>query len=227
MSSSQGEWTHEVVCALLTNERLSSYLADTDGRLEAALELYSWNMKAAAAIMTTTGMVEIIVRNALDKQLTRWAQQQGGDAWFDAIPLDSQGSTDLAKARRRARRSGRDESHGKVVAELNFGFWRYLVARCYHTSLWVPALHAAFPHGDKDLRRRRERAERALASLMLVRNRAAHHEPIHRRNLWRDLNVANEVSSWIHPEGAAWVEYESPLPHILSEHPWPRSDAKR
>ncbi|HXL93420.1 MAG TPA: hypothetical protein VN969_31200 [Streptosporangiaceae bacterium] len=38
---------------------------------------------------------------------------------------------------------------GKVVAELHFGFWRYLLASKYYTALWVPALSAAFPAGRR------------------------------------------------------------------------------
>jgi len=33
---------------------------------------------------------------------------------------------------------------GKVVAELSFGFWRFLLARRYTASLW-PALRPGFP----------------------------------------------------------------------------------
>ena len=31
------------------------------------------------------------------------------------------------------------------IAELNFGFWRYLRKPPYLTSLWVPAVASAFP----------------------------------------------------------------------------------
>jgi hypothetical protein len=36
--------------------------------------------------------------------------------------------------------------HGKVVAELTFGFWRYILAGTYQATLWSPALRHAFPH---------------------------------------------------------------------------------
>ncbi|GGQ47929.1 hypothetical protein ACFFKE_08505 [Streptomyces mutabilis] len=34
---------------------------------------------------------------------------------------------------------------GKVIAELSFGFWRFLLARQYKTNLW-PDLAGAFPY---------------------------------------------------------------------------------
>jgi hypothetical protein len=112
----------------------------------------------------------------------------------------------VIKARERATRRGRDPAiHGKVVAELSFGFWRYLVASRYLTALWIPGARAAFPNGPADLRMRRAQLERRLHNLMLVRNRAAHHEPIHRRDLARDFRDAVTVAGWVHPQAAVWL----------------------
>lgn len=54
---------------LLTAERLGSYLHWSGGDLQAAFALYEWNMSASAAVMHTTGMVEVVVRNAMDRAL--------------------------------------------------------------------------------------------------------------------------------------------------------------
>lgn len=59
------------------------------------------------------------------------------------MPLDQRGRRDVVEARGRAVRLQPSEVHGKVVAELSLGFWRYLAASRYLTSLWVPALHNA------------------------------------------------------------------------------------
>lgn len=214
-------WSYQVLRQRLTSERLGSYLAAAEGDLERAFHLYEWNMRASAGVLTTTGMVEVLVRNALDGQLQSWARSRHpGRSWFDAAPLDQQGRSDVAKARERASRRGRAlEVHGKVVAELSLGFWRYLVASRYFTSLWIPATHAAFPRGDRDLRRRRVDTEAHLQRLLFVRNRAAHHEPIHRRDLARDLTVAVELSGWICPDAAAWVAAMSPIRGVVQERP--------
>ncbi len=47
------------------------------------------------------------------------------------------------------------DRHDRLVAELSFGFWRYLLSSRYHASLWVPDLHRAFPRGPAELRSRR------------------------------------------------------------------------
>ena len=70
---------------------------------------------------------------------------------------------------------------GKVVAELHFGFWRYLLASKYYTALWVPALSAAFPHlpvRDRKSASANRMVFDALGNLNKARNRVAHHEPV-------------------------------------------------
>lgn len=209
-----------VLVELITRERLKSYLAVSRSD-SAALRLYEWNARAAAATMQTVAMVEVIARNALDRELAGWAQRSyPGEEWFDAVPLDARGLADIVEARKRATRQGRfPERHGKVVAELPFGFWRYLTASRYLSALWVPVLHHAFPFGPTDLRVRRAAVERHLAGLGFVRNRAAHHEPIHRRDLSVDLLSAVELGGWVNPHAGAWIEAEATLRDAISSHP--------
>ncbi len=214
-------WDYAAIRDCLTVERLGSYLDAASGDTAGAFRLYEWNMRASAGVMTLTGMIEVIVRNSFDQQLRTWARRRpGAPSWFDEAPLDEQGRNDVSKARHRATRYGRNpEVHGKVVAELTFGFWRYLAASRYLTSLWVPATSGAFPLGAVDLRVRRSEVEDRLQRLAFVRNRAAHHEPIHRRDLRRDLVAAVELARWISTDAAAWVAAKSPIDDLLSERP--------
>lgn len=187
---------YEALASLLSAERLGSYLSWSSGDLPAAFALYEWNMTASAAIMHTTGMVEVVIRNAMDRALVERGNARGWQSWFDGAPLDQRGRVDVRKARDRATRFGREaEVHGKVVAELSLGFWRYLAASRYLTALWTPALYRAFPAGPSDKRQQQREVDRHLQNLLLVRNRAAHHEPIHRRNLAQDLRASIEIAS--------------------------------
>jgi len=58
-----------------------------------------------------------------------------------------------------------------------------------------------------------------LKNLLLVRNRAAHHEPIHHRNLVRDLDAAVAVTSWVDPSAGKWVADLSTLATIADAKP--------
>ncbi|MFJ4295435.1 hypothetical protein [Curtobacterium sp. NPDC089689] len=192
---------------LITADRLRSYRLATRSRAGAlSLYEYEWNMRASASVMELTGVVEVFVRNALDSELHRLARRRQWSSWLDDLPLDTRGRADLAKARMRASRNGRrPEVHGRVVAELSFGFWRYLVESRYLTTLWTPALHRSFPLGDGDLLARQRRVRERLQQLHFVRNRAAHHEPIHARDLERDHDYAIELLGWISPVAAEWT----------------------
>jgi hypothetical protein len=61
-----------------------------NGDLARALKLYDWNTRASAAVLATSAMVEVILRNALDVSLQHWAaQRRRGQDWLDAAPLDA------------------------------------------------------------------------------------------------------------------------------------------
>jgi hypothetical protein len=137
-------------------------LSASSGDLGKALSLYKWNTRAAGAVIQTAALAEVLVRNALDRQLAVWAAKRSDNrSWIDLVPVDLQGAHDISEARARATRHGRTpEVHGKVVAELSFGFWRYLTASRYLTSLWIPALAPAFPYGDINITARRLQVEK-------------------------------------------------------------------
>jgi hypothetical protein len=67
---------------------------------------------------------------------------------------------------------------GKVIAELGFGFWRYLSSKRHHDDLWVPRLHTAFRTGTD-----RRAVDEPVRRLHDLRNRVAHHEPLLRNDL--------------------------------------------
>ena len=205
---------------LLTVERMGSYFQASSGDLLGAFALYEWNMTASAATMHTVGMVEVLVRNALDRQLSAWwRDKHGGGDWLDLPVLDERARKDIAEARRRASQRNGAPTHGKVIAELSLGFWRYLVASRYLTGLWIPAARHAFPYGPADPRHRRIVAEASLRNLHFVRNRAAHHEPLHRRDLTVDLRTSAEIAGWISPTARAWVLARSTLLEVMDTRP--------
>lgn len=202
----------------LTPERLGPYRAAVaGGSLEEALRLYRWNGLASAALFEVLGHLEVLLRNAMDQQLQAWHTGAGhpGDWWDDPRRiLHPHARDDVAKARNQAR--GRPATHGRVLAELNFGFWRVLLARRYEATLWTPALRYAFPQ----LRpaRRQLPADR-VDRLHKLRNRIAHQEPIHHLDLAGRHDDAIVVAGYIDPTLAAWLRSTSRLPALLTRPP--------
>ena len=219
---------HQMVANRLTRDRLASYLHATGGSLGSAIDLYDWNTLAGGALHEDLGRLEVLFRNAIDDELVRHGRTQGWQTtWYRRTQLfpgqpPDRARADINKARQRATRRGRyPEVRGKVIAELGFGFWRYLCEPPYHTSLWVPALTAAFALHPSAPNTRRVRAEVAdrMQRLHFLRNRIAHHEPIHRRDLARDHRQLLEVVGWICSDSRSWVAARSRTPAVLAARP--------
>lgn len=187
---------------LLTDRRLGPFLSAQSGSRRGALALYEWNIDAAGSAMELTGMVEVFLRNALVAELRSLAAGRGRADWTEALPLDARGRADVANARARVRRRG---TGAVPVAELTFGFWRYLVSRRYLTTGWIPAMSAAFPHLNRDPATARRMVEHDVQQLHFLRNRAAHLEPLFRRDLAADVDRAGRLVGWIDPAAAEWM----------------------
>ncbi|WP_432831620.1 hypothetical protein [Dactylosporangium sp. CA-092794] len=200
----------------LSPERLTPYRAAGHGDLGAAVRLYEWNVAVSAALGETFGQVEVLLRNAMHDQLTSWSRRVFAEPRWYLDPggfLFPEAVDDIAKARIRATRTGRPESAGRVVAELNLGFWRFLLARRYDRVLWHPCLNRAFP------RQRRAVVADAIGHLHEARNRIAHHEPMFNRPLTDLFDTALQVASWICPVGHRWVREQSRVPALLVTRP--------
>jgi hypothetical protein len=201
----------------ISAERLAPYRAAMNDDLEGAIALYKWNAEVAACFWSLLGHVEILVRNSMHERLETWSQSAYGVSnWYTALGglFNAETSQDIVTARRRAIASGRTETPGRVVAELSLGFWRYLLAGRYERSLWRTCLYEAFPGQG----RRRMVFER-LSGLHQLRNRIAHHEPVHNRPL-TDLHAdALEIAGWVCPTTCAWIGSQSAVREVLGRQP--------
>lgn len=189
------------VTRLISSTRLAPYVRLAAGSESSALDLYVKNLDLSAGLHRLISVAEVILRNALDVELTRWTSP---DEWMIAgrPRLSSRALQELAQAKERLSREGHEASHDRIVAGVGLGFWTYLMARAHESTLWVPALRHAFPH----LRPRSRHVAFAQALRMLkLRNRIAHHEKV----ITRDPEAAAlgilELLSWIDPAAADWA----------------------
>jgi hypothetical protein len=209
-----------VLAARMARPRFDRYLVAAGGDSASALRLYEWNIAASAAFYETLGRFEVLLRNALDEQMRRWHRKvmAGNGQWYldTATPLHADLWNQIADARRRARKQGATETHDRVVAELMLGFWRYLLDARHQTTMWAPALRHAFPHLRPRVRTEiYDRVER----LHGLRNRIAHHEPIHHLPLQTRLDEVLTVAGCICPTTAAWIWSTTRIPAVLAARP--------
>ena len=206
---------------LVTSQRLAPYLAVAHQDLKLAFELYDWNVEVSAAVLEVAARVEVILRNTLDRQMQAWGAAHGFADWMDGAPLDRRGLQDIQEARRRTSRYGAKATHGHRVAELNLGFWRYLCGKKYLASLWAPHLVHAFPFATGSARVIRSQVESDAQQLLFLRNRAAHHEPIHWRDFTADLVQVLRLVAAIDPDAHEWVKRTERITEVVSRRPVP------
>lgn len=208
----------KAVIELISPDRLSPYLTACAGDTTAALALYRWNSDLAAAFFEPLGHLEIMLRNALDARLVARQHRRGraGEWYTDTVvPLSVKARSDIVQAQQRAGRGGTTLPRGKIIAELGFGFWRFLLARQYKTSLW-PDLAGAFPHAPN---RALNTVEDPVKRLHKFRNRIAHHEGIWHLPLEARRDDIQTVLGFIEPAAAAWVAEASRIDGVLARRP--------
>lgn len=181
-----GPWVE----AWLSGPRFGIYLRAAGGDRRLALALYEWNAAVSAAFHRDLAHFEVALRNAYDTAIV--ANTAAGLAHWTTDPyrlfpahwrtardgtrIDAN-RTPREQVERAVRAAGLGAPPGKVIAELMFGFWRYLSVSAHHHPLWIPYLHSAFAPGTS-----RRDVDRRVKQLHLLRNRIAHHELVLRHN---------------------------------------------
>jgi len=75
-----------IVSNYLGVHRLQSYLSDTYGNLDQALELYKWNSEISAELFRILADVEIFLRNVIDRELQKLNVTLGNNStWLDEL----------------------------------------------------------------------------------------------------------------------------------------------
>ncbi|MEV4072327.1 hypothetical protein ACGFJC_28430 [Nonomuraea fuscirosea] len=178
-----------------------------------AWDLYQWNIDVSQAFYGPLHWLEISLRNA---EHDRLRERYGRENWWIVAPLDRTDAEKVAAARAQLRRKGvAAPSADDIVAELSFGFWVSLLNRKYDRHLWVPALHAAFPH----YRGRREPLRDNLDAMLRLRNRIMHHEPIHHRHLAADHAKIYRLLGFLEPEIVPCLQDLDRVPDVLTRRP--------
>lgn len=208
-----------IVSNHLTTNRLQSYLNVTHGNLDQALELYKWNFEISAEIFRVLADVEVFLRNAIDRELQKFNITLGNDmSWLDGLNqfIPPVRRADIERAKYFVVADGKTLDHLNIVSQLNFGFWRSLLVRWNKDNLWPNALRFAFPHSPS---RQPEYIFTRVRHLHILRNRIAHHEPIHQRDLAMDYQICLEVLSAISPVIAEWSAKNSRVLQVLAHRP--------
>ncbi|KFU75465.1 Abi-like protein [Amycolatopsis lurida] len=232
-SARAGDWIE----AWLSKPRFAVYLQAANQDREQAMRLYEWNTALSAAFHHDLCHLEVALRNAYDRALgravpagkphwvfqattlfpSRWQKAANGtryDVNETSRRLLAEAIKNATPKAKRPCAANASPSPGKVIAELSFGFWRYLSARRHHDPLWIPYLHLAFRAGAD-----RRDVDKHVERLHRLRNRVAHHEPLLAVDLqghWKDVQ---DLAALISPQVAAYIAANSSCARLLATRP--------
>ncbi len=166
---------------IMTPARMSRYLTACNHKSRKALTLYRKNLQLSQEMFTIISCFEVALRNSIDKICI---SQLGNDWLKNGVAaegiFDNGNCYQTRKAISDAINKLSAYNHSKLVAELGFGFWRFMFAQ-HQFNTTGRILLRVFP--SKPVSTAAQQYNNTyifnqMASLNEIRNRIAHHEPI-------------------------------------------------
>ncbi len=166
----------------MTSARMGRYSLACGGNTRKAMTLYRKNLQLSQELFTVISCFEIALRNSIDAHYTSTL----GLDWLKN-GSSPKGIFDNSKCRftqtsinNAVNKLESSYTHFKLVAELGFGFWRYMFAPnqftiCGRTLLRI---FSGKPKSTPTIQYNHTFVFNQLADLNDLRNRIAHHEPI-------------------------------------------------
>lgn len=200
---------------VFSGPRLEPYLRACEGTGVSALDLYIWNTQVTSALFEVIALVEVGLRNAMDRALSaHFKDEDSGIPWFFRGTLISPG-TELKIQETRARLipSGRD-TRAQIIGALTFGFWSGLLGS-QSEELWRKALHNAFPHSDGH----RKSAGVAAESIRKLRNRIAHHDSVLNLDVMFELEQLIKFAGMLSKDLERWINKHERVTNVFRARP--------
>ncbi len=197
----------------ISEPRFSTYLSNTGGNIDKALDLYLWNCRLCESLYTPIHILEVALRNNFHDRLS----DKYGRQWYDTLEeqLLEKDISKIMEVKKRFIHEKKALNTDDIVASLSLGFWVGLLWRHYETKLWRPCLYHAFPNAGKPFTR--SDAARKLSVIKDLRNRIAHHEPVYNRNLEDMYSTLLEVLGWVCEDTKTWLDKNSNFKEVYSK----------
>lgn len=167
---------------IMSKPRMDRYLIACSGDSRKAMTLYRINLNLSQQMFTIISCFEIALRNKIDEHYTLiygndWLKnsiQIGG--FFNGKKTWRTKKTLVASLKK----LNSNYTHNKLVAEMDFGFWRYLFAKPQFNAGGKTLLQVfpAKPRSTPSIQYNQTFVFEELKKINNLRNRIAHHEAI-------------------------------------------------
>lgn len=186
-----------------TTNRLKRYSANSKNEAE-TLDNYWWNILLSKEIYSIIALFEVSFRNSIALSINKNIHKNWiCDKFYIENLLDKKSFPFYLKAYEKLKNNGK-LTEGKLIAELNLGFWINLFNKKYRVRLWnnKKIFEDIFPFYNQFLPDRLNYIYPKLKEIQKIRNRISHHEAIFDykyglNNFYSDLL---ECLSWVDPE---------------------------
>ncbi|WP_083335939.1 hypothetical protein [Mycobacteroides saopaulense] len=238
----------------ISTPRYASYLHAAARDNDLARRIYVWDRDLATAILADLAIVEVALRNAMHTALSTTY----GPAWYEQIPLDDRSQGQITRAWRYLVNPIQADptTPGRLVSQCMFGMWVNLLdaggyagkpprrGHADYENLWRTTLNTAFPGGrtearndaDPNARFTRAWVHSIAKTVNVLRNRVAHHEPLHngfplpgqqtgQHQPARRLTAAAGIESYmkltrmIDRDLAEWITHNTRVRQLLADRP--------
>lgn len=235
--------TQQAIATKIGSARLSTYLQEASGNHTKALELYLWNLEAAAAVISTTSLVEVYLRNTIDLAVGNWNISQRytlepgrtspySREWLldpsprlknDIVkPGTPQSLLDAGEKSMKDINNQRTKptpTHDDYIAGLTFGTWTYILphptagTNNIRVDIWDNEL-------SKHFSKPRKTVYYWAQHLRYARNRSSHLEPLlNISELQHFHRCASRLLNSLDPAAASWFAGQAYLPTVISKKP--------
>ncbi|MGO8311182.1 hypothetical protein ACC797_11920 [Rhizobium ruizarguesonis] len=204
--------------------RLAPYLAlpEVGGDPVLAFKWYLWNARLSKAFLFPLQAAEVVVRNAIHRAFSNFL---GGPGWVFSPPftLNPKHAASHASSLTRLRLFKADPTSDDAVACLSFDFWSNLFRDDYEALWIVPGLlEAVFPNAPKGADR--ERIQKLVKRINKLRNRIAHHEPVHAEHHRSKLDSTGTILDFVCMDTRRWVDMHMTVRSVMRSQPTPSSN---
>lgn len=169
---------------VMSAERMQKYLSAYGGNTRNAMTLYRKNLHLSQDMFTVVSCFEVAMRNAIDRVMkAHWGNDWLRDSVQPGGIFDTQNTLGTKKIIQKAYQRLLNEgnySHSKLLAELEFGVWKYMFAP-HEFRASGRILLRAFPNRPRSsaaMQYNHTYVFNELDKVNKLRNRIAHHEPI-------------------------------------------------
>jgi hypothetical protein len=168
--------------SVMTCARVNRYLLACEGNTRKAMTLYRKNLMLSQELFTVISCFEVALRNAIDAIVS---SSLGSDWLKNAAATNGVFDTPKCKLTKNnindaLYRLNHNYNHNKLVAELGFGFWRFMFAQNQFnaTGRILLKVFPSRPKSTSSMQYNNTYIFNQLAQINNIRNRMAHHEPI-------------------------------------------------